>query len=154
LEKWLPETDPLRNISGYFLEDEATLYPVYERRFLKLRFEKPAPKARKLGSHRRWIRNPIIVAKELEAEMREKGLNQGELAELHGVTRTRVTQYLRLLDLPAQVQDFMADPKNEAATARVTEGALRELLRLGDPVNMAQTFFRIFTEEPTAAEAS
>lgn len=86
--------------------------------------------------------------------MREKGLTQGELAELRGVTRTRVTQYLRLLDLPPQVVDYMADPKNEAATARVTEGALRELLRLGDPVNMAQSFFKIFTEERAEAEAS
>ncbi len=60
----------------------------------------------KLPSHthnsknKKTYRNPIIYAQELAEEMRREGLTQAELARKHGISRTRVNQWLSLLKLP------------------------------------------------------
>jgi len=86
------------------------------------------------GTRRRraWLKNPIVFARELQAEL---GTLQGKrnhtiLAWRHGITRARICQYLRLLVLPRDILDFVADPANEDVTGNVTESALQDLLSL------------------------
>jgi len=141
---WLPVQNPPRTISGPDLEYEAELFGVYERRRLKLVFKKPSEKAYKYGVNRRWLRNPIIVAREIAAEMDSTpGATQETVGLARGVTRTRICQYLRLLLLPTDILDFICDPTNEEKVAKVTEGSLRHLLREPTPVNARRAFYAI-----------
>jgi hypothetical protein len=47
-------------------------------------------------------RNPVIYAKELHREMVQDGLSRRQLAERHGVSSDRITQWLCLLKLPVE----------------------------------------------------
>ncbi len=47
--------------------------------------------------------------RELKAQMEAEGLNQTELANRMGVTRARISQWLRLLQLPGRL---LADVEN------------------------------------------
>jgi len=49
---------------------------------------------------RRTFRNPLIVAMDMADEMEREGLTQAELVQKHGISRTRVNQWLSLLQLP------------------------------------------------------
>ena len=80
------------------------------------------------------FRNPIIFARELKAEMEAEGLTQTELAESMGVTRARISQWLSLLQLPA---DLIADVESlgDNWTRRlVTERQLRGIRSRNDPL--------------------
>lgn len=44
------------------MEDEAKLYAVSAKRRIRFSFEQPLGKVRQLGVHRRWLRNPVLVA--------------------------------------------------------------------------------------------
>jgi ParB-like chromosome segregation protein Spo0J len=57
----------------------------------------------------RTFRNPIIFARELKAQMEAGGLTQRELAEQMGVTQARISQWLRLLQLP---EGLLADAES------------------------------------------
>ena len=48
----------------------------------------------------RKYRNPVIYAKELRDEMIRDNLSRKQLAERHGVSSDRITQWLCLLKLP------------------------------------------------------
>jgi len=45
-------------------------------------------------------RNPVLYAKELQAEMVRDHLTRKQLAQRHGVSSDRITQWLSLLKLP------------------------------------------------------
>ena len=62
------------------------------------------------------------------------------LADRHGVTRTRICQYLRLLDLPGEIVEFVGNPLNDVTTANITEAALRELLSLPSAYEQITSF--------------
>ena len=94
-ETWLPVSLSRRTSHG----------PVFLIvRLLPSRTPKPKPE--------RVFRNPVIYAKELAHRMSEEGISQAELARRLGVSRARVSQWLRLLKLP--------------------EGVLREVEKSGD----------------------
>jgi hypothetical protein len=61
------------------------------------------------------FRNPIIFARELQAEMLRHNLTRAQLGQRHGITSDRITQWLCLLKLP--------------------EGKQREIEALGDHWN-------------------
>lgn len=141
-EKWLPGRPDLRTNLGPWLEDDAVLYPLSEKRRIRFSFYPPAEKTRRFGIHRRWLRNPVLVAREIAAEMdATPGATQDSVAAARGVTRTRVCQYLRLLLLPKDILDYIADPDNEEHVARVTESSLRCLLREPSPVEQRRAFY-------------
>ena len=82
----------------------------------------------------RTFRNPIIFARELKAEMEAGGLTQSKLADRMGVTRARISQWLSLLQLPA---DLIADVESlgDNWTRRlVTERQLRGIRSRNDPL--------------------
>jgi hypothetical protein len=80
------------------------------------------------------------------------GPTQEAVAIERRVTRTRICQYLRLLDLPGDVIEFIADGGNEEVTGAVTESALRELLRIDEVVEVVEVRRR-FYEVVGGAEA-
>ncbi len=57
--------------------------------------------------------NPVEQAKAYQKIIKEQGINQAELAEKLGKDRTTVTNFLRILDLPLEVQEMV---KNKVIT--------------------------------------
>lgn len=80
--------------------------------------------------------NAIEIALAYEHLMEESGMTQEKVSERVGKSRTAVTNYLRLLKLPAQVQ--MALQKKE-----IDMGHARALLALDSPSTVLQLFAEI-----------
>jgi ParB family transcriptional regulator, chromosome partitioning protein len=69
--------------------------------------------------------NPLEIAHVYQRLIRELNYTQEEIAERVGKDRTSVTNYLRLLNLPKIVQDYLSENK-------ITMGHARALLALED----------------------
>ena len=82
----------------------------------------------------RTYRNPLIYARELNDEMVGENLTRKQLAERHGVTSDRVTQWLCLLKLPEEIQEKTIALGDYWEIQRVTERELRSLRREGTNV--------------------
>ena len=70
-------------------------------------------------------RNPIIYAQELQEEMVRDNLTRKQLAETHGVSSDRITQWLCLLKMPVEklrVIEALGDYWNKQV---VTERSIR-----------------------------
>lgn len=67
--------------------------------------------------------NPIAIAKELQKIISESGYLQEEIAIKIGKKRSTVTNYLRLLSLPLQIQEGIS-------TGKITMGHAKSLLSL------------------------
>ncbi|MBN2199017.1 MAG: ParB/RepB/Spo0J family partition protein, partial [Candidatus Aminicenantes bacterium] len=92
---------------------------------------KNVPKARQveislIENLQREDLNPIEVAQAYEQLMKETGFTQQELADRVGLDRSTVANTLRLLRLPAEVQNMLA-------SNRLAMGHARALLALDDP---------------------
>ncbi|MDH4271302.1 MAG: ParB/RepB/Spo0J family partition protein, partial [Candidatus Aminicenantes bacterium] len=70
--------------------------------------------------------NPLEIAHVFQRLVEELGITQEEIAARVGKDRTSVTNYLRLLNLPRVVQDYLSENK-------ITMGHARALLALDDP---------------------
>ena len=66
--------------------------------------------------------NPIEVALGYRRAMQDFGLNQVKLSEKLGKQRTQITNYLRLLNLPAEIQIGLKDHKLDMGHARAIAG--------------------------------
>lgn len=84
--------------------------------------------------------NPIEQAEAFRQLLEELGLKQEELAERVGVSRSHIANTIRLLGLPLEVQQLLADEK-------VTAGHSRALLSLGDQDAMKALALRIAAED-------
>jgi len=82
--------------------------------------------------------NPLEVGRVYQRMIQELGYTQEEIAERVGLDRTSVTNYLRLLTLPREVLDFLAEEK-------ISMGHARALVSLEDPeaqVSLTQEIVR------------
>ena len=70
--------------------------------------------------------NPLEIAGAYQKLIQELGYTQEEVAEKVGKDRTSVTNYLRLLKLPQEIQDYLGEGK-------LTMGHARALLSLEEP---------------------
>ncbi len=70
--------------------------------------------------------NPIEIALAYQKLVEELNYAQQEVAQKVGKDRTSVTNYLRLLKLPKEIQDYLAETK-------ISMGQARALLALEDP---------------------
>ncbi len=84
--------------------------------------------------------NPIELADAFRELLEELGLKQETLAERLGVSRSHVANTIRLLGLPAEVQQLLAQRKIQA-------GHGRALLALGDGDAQASLALRAAAEE-------
>ena len=84
--------------------------------------------------------NPIEQAEAFKALLGELGLKQEELAERVGVSRSHIANTIRLLALPLDVQQLLADEK-------ITAGHARAVLSLGDKEAMTSLATRIAAED-------
>jgi ParB family chromosome partitioning protein len=84
--------------------------------------------------------NPIEQAEAFKALLGELGLKQEELADRVGVSRSHIANTIRLLGLPLDVQQLLADDK-------VTAGHARALLSLGDKDAMSSLALRVAAED-------
>jgi ParB family chromosome partitioning protein len=84
--------------------------------------------------------NPIEQAEAFKALLGELGLKQEELADRVGVSRSHIANTIRLLGLPLEVQQLLADDK-------ITAGHARALLSLGDQEAMTSLGLRIAAED-------
>ena len=67
--------------------------------------------------------NPIIKAREYRELLKKGGLSQNKLAKKLGISRVRITQFLNLLKLPQEQQDYVLRYGKEKL---ITEKALRK----------------------------
>ena len=74
-------------------------------------------------------RNPVIYATELLSEMVRGNLSRKQLAERHGVTSDRITQWLCLLKLSEEKLREIEDLGDNWDTKVVTERQLRMIRR-------------------------
>jgi hypothetical protein len=79
----------------------------------------------------RTFRNPIIVAQELQDEMKRDGISQAELARRHGLSRVLVHQWRALLELPEKDIERLKTMGDNWERRLLTERALRRLRRAG-----------------------
>jgi ParB family chromosome partitioning protein len=70
--------------------------------------------------------NPLEIALAYQRLIQELNYSQQDIAEKVGKDRTSITNYLRLLKLPKEIQDYLADNK-------ISMGHARALLGLEDP---------------------
>ncbi|HYJ61388.1 MAG TPA: ParB/RepB/Spo0J family partition protein, partial [Actinomycetota bacterium] len=84
--------------------------------------------------------NPIEQAEAFKALLGELGLKQEELADRVGVSRSHIANTIRLLGLPLDVQQLLADDK-------ITAGHARALLSLGDQEAMTSLGLRVAAED-------
>ena len=84
--------------------------------------------------------NPIEQAEAFKALLGELGLKQEELADRVGVSRSHIANTIRLLALPLDVQQLLADEK-------ITAGHARAVLSLGDKEAMTSLATRIAAED-------
>jgi ParB family transcriptional regulator, chromosome partitioning protein len=84
--------------------------------------------------------NPIEQAEAFKALLGELGLKQEELADRVGVSRSHIANTIRLLALPLDVQQLLADDK-------ITAGHARAVLSLGDKEAMSSLATRIAAED-------
>ncbi len=80
----------------------------------------------------RKYRNPVIYAQELHDEMVRDNLTRKQLAERHGVSSDRITQWLCLLKLPEEKLKKIEALGDYWGQQMITERELRKLRRSGD----------------------
>jgi len=82
--------------------------------------------------------NPLEIARVYQRLIKEMNFTQEEIADRVGKDRTSVTNYLRLLQLPGVVQDYLSDGK-------ISMGHARALVSLENPeaqVSLAEEIVR------------
>jgi ParB family chromosome partitioning protein len=82
--------------------------------------------------------NPLEIARVYQRMIKEMNFTQEEIAERVGKDRTSVTNYLRLLQLPGTVQDYVSEGK-------ISMGHARALVSLESPeaqVSLAEEIVR------------
>jgi ParB family chromosome partitioning protein len=84
--------------------------------------------------------NPIEQAEAFRQLLEELGLKQEELADRVGVSRSHIANTIRLLGLPLEVQQLLADD-------RITAGHARALLALGDADAITALALRVAAED-------
>jgi hypothetical protein len=78
---------------------------------------------------RKTYRNPVIYARELQEKMVRDHLTRKQLAERHGITSDRITQWLCLLKLPEEKLREIEDLGDYWDRQVVTERQLRSFRR-------------------------
>ncbi|HYY08703.1 MAG TPA: ParB/RepB/Spo0J family partition protein [Actinomycetota bacterium] len=89
--------------------------------------------------------DPIELAEAFRQLLDELGLKQEELADRVGVSRSHIANTIRLLALPFEVQQFLADDKLSAGHARA-------LLALGEADAMTSLSLRVVAEDLSVRE--
>ncbi|HZD18634.1 MAG TPA: ParB/RepB/Spo0J family partition protein [Actinomycetota bacterium] len=89
--------------------------------------------------------NPIELAEAFRELLEELGLKQETLAERLGVSRSHIANTIRLLQLPSEVQQVLAERKIQA-------GHGRTLLSLGDAEAQRTLALRITAEDLSVRE--
>ena len=89
--------------------------------------------------------NPVELAEAFRELLEELGLKQETLAERLGMSRSHIANTIRLLQLPADVQQYVADGKIQA-------GHGRALLSLADGEAQSSLAMRIAAEDLSVRE--
>jgi len=87
----------------------------------------PRPDLPVVSSNTRTYRNPLIYARELNDELVGDNLTRKQLAERHGISSDRVTQWLCLLKLPEETQKQIEALGDNWEKQLVTERELRRI---------------------------
>jgi ParB family chromosome partitioning protein len=92
--------------------------------------------------------NPIEIAHAFQMLMEEYNLTHEEIAQRVGWDRSSVSNQLRLLKLPQEVQDMLA-----SGAERFTAGHAKALIGIANPEQQVQLMKQIISQELTVREA-
>lgn len=146
---WLPSRDDERGFQPRFrpgrLYDSGRIWAYRENRQPRFALVAPQPRQTRDAYLRRgWMKNPLVVARAMKAAFDEnpgvKKVTQTMVAERFGVSRSRVAQYIGLLRLPEDVVAFVVADANEEYVAHLTEGNLRSIAAMPDPIRQRRAF--------------
>jgi ParB family chromosome partitioning protein len=90
--------------------------------------------------------NAMEIAEGIEALIVQSGEGQQEIADKLGMNRTTVTNFLRLLKLPAKIKEYVADEK-------LDQGHARALLSLKNSTEMLEAAERIIRKKLSVRQA-
>jgi len=90
--------------------------------------------------------NAMEIAEGIEALIDQSGEGQQEIADKLGMNRTTVTNFLRLLKLPAKIKEYVADDK-------LDQGHARALLSLKNSAEMVEAAERIIGKNLSVRQA-
>ena len=90
--------------------------------------------------------NAMEIAEGIEALISQSGEGQQEIADKLGMNRTTVTNFLRLLKLPAKVKEFVA-------SAKIDQGHARALLSLKNNADILEAAERIIRKKLSVRQA-
>ncbi len=90
--------------------------------------------------------NPIETAQAYQSLLDDCGLTQAQLAERVGKNRASIANTLRLLTLPTNIRDLIAEGK-------LTEGHARAILSVSDPAMRERIASRIISETLSVRQA-
>jgi hypothetical protein len=113
--EWLPERNDLRTT-------HAIISICYERKVKKKAFVKE----KAINLPKKHVIHKAIKWKKMLEDGKVNSLR--EIARKEGLSRTRVTQIMNLLKLPAKVQKFLVDLNNPKEIRRHSERKLRQSL--------------------------
>jgi ParB family chromosome partitioning protein len=89
--------------------------------------------------------NPIEIALSYRRMMEELGFRQEDLGNRVGKSRSNITNFLRLLNLPTEIQTGLV-------LGVVTSGQVRPLIPVNDPVLQMDIYHKILEENLSARE--
>jgi ParB family transcriptional regulator, chromosome partitioning protein len=89
--------------------------------------------------------NPVELAEAFRQLLDDLGLKQEELADRVGVSRSHIANTIRLLALPLEVQQLLADD-------RLSAGHARALLALGEPEAITSLSLRVVAQDLSVRE--
>jgi hypothetical protein len=100
------------------------------------------------------IQKTLGLAEEFQRQLNRKSVNQSGLANLHGLTRARVTQVLNLLKLHPAILEFLRMLPAGPFAPLYTERRVRPLLGLerGAQLECASKYVRGFVPETARRE--
>lgn len=78
--------------------------------------------------------------------VKDPALNQAKIAAREGISRSRVTQIMDLLQLPAEAQNDLLHPSPALEIHRVTERRSRNLIRCGDEATQIRSWRKLLEE--------
>ena len=85
--------------------------------------------AKRVKSTKKIYRNPVIYAQELHDELVRDDLTRMQLAERHGISSDRITQWLCLLKLPKEKKREIEALSDNWDRQMITERELRDYRR-------------------------
>ena len=113
---------------------------IYPEHFDEIILKTTLPQERKPSNAKHPIHLAVKWQKRLDAD---SSINQAILAKDEGISRARITQIMRLLSLPEEIQDTLLKLQKPEELRLFSERRMRAIALLGDHERQVNEFRRL-----------